>query len=219
MGIWLKVRCFLHVQIYLDIFNRNRSEKIETYKLNEKLGKIRYLYYPKIEPAGSVTQYLENCIKMLLDNESISDSCVTILHTSRTPNYYSIIGTVAYNHRVFYGVAYLSGGFRYRLAGKKDPTNNNYNYDIIDDRYSISYENKVITTDVNGYYHITTDEGNIINVVPISQVDGADVAFEIIRGANNINYIRFKNPSTNEYYGGGKTCTARFYKLIFDAFG
>lgn len=37
MGIWLKVRCFLHVQIYLDIFNRNRSEKIETYKLNEKL--------------------------------------------------------------------------------------------------------------------------------------------------------------------------------------
>lgn len=156
---------------------------------------------------------------MLLDNESISDSCVTILHTSRAPNYYSIIGTVAYNHRVFYGVAYLSGGFRYRLAGKKDPTNNNYNYDIIDDQYSISYENKVITTDVNGYYHITTDEGNIINVVPISQVDGADVAFEIIRGANNINYIRFKNPSTNEYYGGGKTCTARFYKLIFDAFG
>lgn len=27
----------MHVQIYLDIFNRNRSEKIETYKLNEKL--------------------------------------------------------------------------------------------------------------------------------------------------------------------------------------
>ena len=43
MGIWLKVRCFLHVQIYLDIFNRNRSEKIETYKLNEKLGNIRYI--------------------------------------------------------------------------------------------------------------------------------------------------------------------------------
>ncbi len=43
----------MHVQIYLDIFNRNRSEKIETYKLNEKLGKTY---------AGNLNDFVETGI-------------------------------------------------------------------------------------------------------------------------------------------------------------
>lgn len=154
----------------------------------------------------------------MLISSTIPNESTVILQTSKSPSYYTIIGSVVYYHRVFYGTAYTSDNSKYRLFGKIDQESKEYSYKVVDDRYTITYENKVITTDVNGYYHIRTEEGNVINVIPVSQVDGNDVVFDIIRGKNNINYIRFRNPSTNEYYGAGKTCTARFYKLVFDAF-
>lgn len=53
----------MHVQIYLDIFNRNRSEKIETYKLNEKLGKTY---------AGNLNDFVETGMHWVNYNGSVN---------------------------------------------------------------------------------------------------------------------------------------------------
>lgn len=149
-------------------------------ELNEKLGKIRYLYYPEIEQASSVTQYLENCTKMLLSSTIPNESTV-IVQTSKEPNYYTIIGSIVYHHRVFYGIAYASNNSRYKISGKIDAESKQYSYDIIDAPPNWKY--------INGY----------------DLVGGAGVTEIPYPNYNDISefYFSYGRKNSDQSYGGG----------------
>lgn len=68
----------------------------------------------------------------MLISSTIPNESTVIVQTSKEPNYYTIIGSIVYHHRVFYGIAYASNNSRYKIFGKIDAESKQYSYDIID---------------------------------------------------------------------------------------